>query len=175
MNDVGSNLPAPKSALSAKPPATAASRQREWLPLLGLAAQEVFDIMLDGPPAQAVPSEAVAGENFTAMVGLAGSLRGVVTFYCGTQSAHQIAARMLRLDVACSEEQVCDAIGEICNMIAGNFKNKLTGLDKPCLLSVPAVVTGRAYRFHSLAGGESLESSLMLDGWPVIVRLDIHA
>lgn len=81
---------------------------------------------------------------------------------------------MLRLDVACSEEQVCDAIGEICNMIAGNFKNKLTGFDKPWLLSVPAVVTGRAYRFHSLAGGESLESSLMLDGWPVIVRLDIH-
>jgi chemotaxis protein CheX len=175
MNDVGSNLPAPQSAVSPQPRPAGSPHQQEWLPLLELAAQEVFDIMLDEPLAQEAPSAAVAGENFTAMVGLAGSLRGVVTFCCGAQSAHQIAARMLRLDVACSEEQVCDAIGEICNMIAGNFKNKLTGLDKPCLLSVPAVVTGRAYRFHSLAGGESLESSLVLDGWPVIVRLDIHA
>ncbi|MBI3478441.1 MAG: chemotaxis protein CheX [Acidobacteria bacterium] len=175
MNDLGSNPAAAQSALSAKPQATAASHQQEWPPLLELAAQEVFDIMLDGPLGQAMPSQAEAGENFTAMVGLAGSLRGVVTFFCGAQPAHQIAARMLRLDAACSEEQVCDAIGEICNMIAGNFKNKLTGLDKPCLLSVPAVVTGRAYRFHSLAGGESLEVMLTLAGWPLIVRLDIHA
>jgi chemotaxis protein CheX len=175
MNDAGSNLLAPQSAPSPKPRPAGSSRQEEWLPLLELAAQEVFDIMLDGPLRQAAPSEAAAGENFTAMVGLAGSLRGVVTFYCGAPSAHQIAARMLRLDVACSEEQVCDAIGEICNMIAGNFKNKLTGLDKPCLLSVPAVVTGRAYRFHSLAGGESLEIMLTLSGCPLVVRLDIHA
>src|SRR5262249_23490208 len=115
------------------------------------------------------------GENFTAMVGLAGSLRGVVTFFCGKSSAHRIAGRMLGPDAVCTEDQVCDAIGEICNMVVGNFKNKLIGLDKSCLLVVPAVVTGNAYRFHSLAGGESLQTILLLEGEPLVVRLDIHA
>jgi hypothetical protein len=60
-------------------------------------------------------------------------------------------------------------------MIAGNFKNKLTGLDGPCLLSVPAVVTGRAYRFHSMAGGDSLEIALLFESTPLVIRLDLHA
>ena len=153
----------------------AQSRQEQWLPLLELAAQEVFEIMLGSPLGRSATIDTPDGENFTAMVGLAGSLRGVVTFFCGAQSAHQIATRMLVSEVPCNEDQVCDAIGEICNMVAGNFKNKLIGLDKQCMLSVPAVVTGRAYRFHSLAGGETLQTTLLLEGAPLVVRLDIHA
>lgn len=82
---------------------------------------------------------------------------------------------MLGPEVTCSEDMVCDAIGEICNMVAGNLKNKLIDLDKLCLLSVPAVVTGHAYRFRSLAGGESLQTILLLNGAPLVIRLDIHA
>jgi len=135
----------------------------------------VFEIMLGIKLETAAVAELPAGENFTAMVGLAGSLRGVVTFFCGAHSARLIATRMLGSDVDCSEDQMCDAIGEICNMVAGNFKNKLIGLDKPCLLSVPAVVTGRGYRFRSLAGGESLQTVLLLEGAPLVVQLDIHS
>lgn len=151
------------------------SHEAEWLPLLQLAAQEVFEIMLGSQLAAGTASQTPAGENFTAMVGLAGSLRGVVTFFCEAHSAKLIAARMLGPEITSSEDQVCDAIGEICNMVAGNFKNKLIGLDKSCLLSVPAVVTGSSYRFHSLAGGESLQTVLLLEGAPLVVRLDIHA
>ena len=161
--------------MSAEAPVAASARAKEWLPLLTLAAQEVFEIMLGSPLGSAEDSELAPGENFTAMVGLAGSIRGVVTFFCGSQSAHQIATRMLGPEVVCTEDVVCDAIGEICNVVAGNFKNKLIGLDKLCLLSVPAVVTGSGYRFHSLAGGESLQTALQLDGAPLVIRLDIHA
>ena len=161
--------------MSAEAPVPVPARGKEWLPLLKLAAQEVFEIMLGSRLGSAENSQLPAGENFTAMVGLAGSLRGVVTFFCGAQSAYQIAARMRGPDVVCNEEAVCNTVGEICNMVAGNFKNKLIGLDKLCLLSVPAVVTGCAYRFHSLAGGESLQTTLHLDGAPLVIRLDIHA
>ena len=151
------------------------SRQQAWLPLLNLGAVEVFEVMLGTVLETVEKADPPSGDNFTAMVGLAGSLRGVVTFFCGAQTAHQIAARMLGADIVCNEDQVCDAIGEICNMVAGNFKNKLIGLDRLCLLSVPAVVTGDAYRFHSLAGGESLQTILLLDGAPLVIRLDLHA
>lgn len=150
------------------------SRAQEWRPVLEKASKEVFDIMLGSAVSAGVAGDHPAGEYFTAMVGLAGSLRGVVTFFCGAESARKIAARMLGHDTAGSEDQVCDAIGEICNMIAGNFKNKLCGLYKPCLLSVPAVVTGQGYRFHSLAGGESFQTVLLLDGAPMVIRLDLH-
>lgn len=156
-------------------PLIAASRQERWLPLLELAAQEVFEIMLGSWLGTSPAVNAPGAMNFTAMVGLAGSLRGVVTFLCSAQSAHQIATRMLVSEIPCNEDQICDAMGEICNMIAGNFKNKLIGVDRHCMLSVPAVVTGKGYRFHSLAGGETLQTTLLFEGAPLVVRLDIHA
>ena len=163
--------------MTAGAPAAVRPRQEEWLPILELAAHEVFAIVLGSELGIGTQpeSEASSREQFTAMVGLAGSLRGVVTFSCGALSANQIAACMLGSEVACTEEQVWDAVGEICNMIAGNFKNKLIGFDGSCLLSVPAVVTGRAYRFHSLAGGESAQTVLLLEGAPLVIRLDLHA
>lgn len=161
--------------MSVETPTAAPSRQQAWLPLLNRGAQEVFEVMLGTALETATQADMSPGEHFTAMVGLAGSLRGVVTFFCGKESAQLIAARMLGSEIPCTEDQVCDAIGEICNMVAGNFKNKLIGLDKSCLLSVPAVVTGNGYRFHSLAGGESLQTVLLLEGAPLVVRLDIHA
>src|SRR5947209_18053236 len=118
--------------------AVSASREQEWLILLKLAAEEVFEIMCGNRLVAATTPEPSPGENFTAMVGLAGSLRGVVTVYCGADSARHIAMRLLRSEAVCTNDQVCDAMGEICNMVAGNFKNKITGLDGPCLLSVPA-------------------------------------
>ena len=74
-----------------------------------------------------------------------------------------------------SEDEVVDALGEICNMIAGNFKNKLAGTDEKCMLSVPSVVSGVEYKFHSLADGTSLERVVMFEEAPVTVRLQLQA
>jgi len=43
---------------------------------------------------------------------------------------------------------VKDAIGEICNMLAGAWKGKVPGLSANCGLSVPAVISGRDYSLH---------------------------
>jgi hypothetical protein len=42
---------------------------------------------------------------------------------CDKKTAGEIAKSMLGSDIANSEEQVSDALGEICNMIAGNFES----------------------------------------------------
>ncbi len=160
--------------MSAGSPAAVHSRQEEWLAALELAVQEVFEIMLGTRLAAAPGTTAPAGE-FTAIVGVTGALRGVLSFSCGAQTATLIATRMLGPEPVNVEGQVCDGLGEICNMIAGNFKNKLTGIDGRCLLSVPTVITGRAYQLHSLTGGDRLEIVLLLEGLPVVVRLALHA
>jgi chemotaxis protein CheX len=152
-----------------------AKEQEDWLPILELAIKEVFEIMLGSQvQPKADPEFKMAHGEFTAMVGLAGALCGVLTVCCNAQTAGGIAKSMLG-DTAENEEQVADALGEICNMIAGNFKNKLAGTDERCMLSVPSVITGGEYVFRSLADGTCLETILRFKEAPVVVRLQLHS
>ncbi len=95
------------------------AREENWLPILELAAEEVFEIML-GSRVKPASSEHVVNAEFTAMVGLAGALCGVLTIRSDAKTARQVAQSMLG-DTADSEQQVADALGEVCNMVAGNF------------------------------------------------------
>lgn len=107
------------------------------------------------------------------MVGLAGALCGILTVCCDATAA-ALAAKTMLGDTAKSEEEVADALGEICNMVAGNFKNKLAGTDERCMLSVPTVISGGEYSFHSMAEGTSIETVLMFEGSPFAVRLQLQ-
>jgi outer membrane protein OmpA-like peptidoglycan-associated protein len=100
------------------------SQEENWLPVLELAVTEVFEIMLGCPVKPGANSEHKPNGEFTAMVGLAGALCGILTVGCDAKTAGLVAKSMLG-DTAESEEQVADALGEICNMIAGNFESGL--------------------------------------------------
>lgn len=145
-----------------------------WAPLLQLAAQEVFDTMLGSGltiPLEPAPEE---GMDITAMVGLAGQLCGVITIRCSGNSAILMAARLLGTDPDQASDEMWDAIGEICNMVAGNFKNKIVGLGDGCMLSVPTVIAGGDYRLHSVADEGALHMAMAFEGAPIIVSLQVH-
>ncbi|HXY13373.1 MAG TPA: chemotaxis protein CheX [Terriglobales bacterium] len=145
-----------------------------WGPLLELAAREVFEIML-GCKLESPAAPTPVSSDFTAMVGLAGQLCGLLTLRCSAQSAGLMASRMLGAEVKESDQQMWDAIGEIANMIAGNFKNKLTGTGENCVLSVPTVITGSDYTFRSMADSGPLEVSLLFEGAPLTVAVEVHS
>ncbi|HEY1265162.1 MAG TPA: chemotaxis protein CheX [Terriglobales bacterium] len=145
-----------------------------WLPLMELAVREVFEIML-GSALEPLTDPNPVNCEFTAMVGLAGQLCGVVTMRCTAQSAILMTSRMLNVDPKEAEKQVWDALGEIANMIAGNFKNKLTGMGSGCMLSVPTVISGGDYSFHSLADAGPMEVMFLFERAPVVVALEIHS
>jgi chemotaxis protein CheX len=149
------------------------SQEENWEPILELAVEEVLEIMLGCRVNPAPKSEYKTSPEFTAMIGLAGSLCGVLTVSCDARTASQLAKCMLG-DIVSSEDEVSDALGEICNMVAGNFKNKLTGLDGPCLLSIPTVISGGEYQFRSLADGTPLDVCVLFEGAPVSIRLKLH-
>jgi chemotaxis protein CheX len=152
----------------------ARSTEENWRPILELSVQEVFEIMLASHLDPASASDHASNGEFTAMVGLAGAMCGILTVCCGHQTATCIARKMLGDDAGNAEDQVSDALGELCNMIAGNFKNKLSGTDGKCMLSVPTVVSGGEYSYHSLADGASIETTMLLEGSPLVVRLELH-
>jgi len=151
------------------------SQEENWLPVLELAVEEVFEIMLGCRVKPVSQAEHHPSTEFTAMVGLAGALCGILTVCCDKETARELAKCMLGPEIADSEEEVSDALGEICNMIAGNFKNKLAGADGQCMLSVPTVIKGEEYTCYSLADGEQLETVMLFGGAPVAVRLQLHS
>jgi len=151
------------------------SREENWQPVLELAVEEVFEIMLGHRVKPASRAEHTPSSQCTAMVGLAGALCGILTFCCDRTTARELAKCMLGPEIADADDQVSDALGEICNMIAGNFKNKLAGADGRCMLSVPTVIRGEEYTFYSLADGDHLETVMLFENSPVTVSLQLHS
>ena len=146
----------------------------DWLPLMELATREVFDLMLGCQLAK--PEIAVDGTfDTTSMVGLAGKMCGILTCSCGANAATLMASKMLGVPATAGSREVLDALGEVCNMVAGNFKNKIPGMGDGCLLSVPTVITGKNYSMHSLAESAALEVRLLLEGMPIVISLRIRA
>jgi chemotaxis protein CheX len=82
---------------------------------------------------------------------------------------------MLGVPLEKAGPEVSDALGEICNMVAGNFKNKVAGLGDGCMLSPPTVISGSDYDLHSLAVAPALEVRLVFEGLPIAISLQIHS
>jgi chemotaxis protein CheX len=146
---------------------------KEWRPVLELATREVFELML-ASQLTAVKGLPPTTLNVTAMVGLAGILQGLMGVRCEQKAAALMASRMLGVDIDNVGPEISDAIGEVCNMVAGNFKNKVSGLGDGCMLSPPSVITGDDYVVHSQPENPTLEVTLLLEGMPIVVSLHIN-
>jgi chemotaxis protein CheX len=118
---------------------------------LDASVEEVFQLMLgvncrrDLAPAGQNDLEP---ESVTAVVGFGGLLSGACVFSSSRTAAMEIAAHMTGMEFQEIDDTVKDAIGEICNMLAGSWKGKVPELAANCGLSVPAVITGRDYKLH---------------------------
>lgn len=144
-----------------------------WRNTLRRAAKEVLSVMVGLHATDPEGEEPGVLSDFTAMVGLAGALCGIVTVRCGANSGSRIAAKMLGVEASNASEQ-SDAVGEICNMVAGNFKANVPGMEDQCMLSVPTVIQGSEYEVHSLAVGKRIDEALILEGEPFWVSLEIR-
>ncbi len=145
-----------------------------WKGILECATSEVFEMMAGvrleiGP----TPADEPKGE-LTAMVGLAGALCGMLTIRCSKSVSGRLASQMLGGDAASNPSTARDALGELCNMVAGNFKSKISGLADTCLLSVPTVISGEDYSMDTAEPSEGITITPTLEGEPVWVSLIAH-
>lgn len=147
-----------------------------WTPLLLLGAKEVFQIMLQ-TELEELPHvhELTVSGDVTSMVGLAGALCGVMSIRCDSRTAEKIAGRMLGSVGHVDPKDVPDAIAEICNMVAGNFKSKITQLAEHCMLSVPTVIRGEDYEMIAVSDGDQITVGLSYDSAPIWFCLAIHS
>jgi len=145
-----------------------------WKGILECAAIEVFGMMAN-TELSALPEqpEAPKGEQ-TAMVGLAGPLCGMITIRCKTETAMKFATQMLGKDAKSNPSMVADALGELCNMVAGNFKSKISALADHCMLSVPTVIRGEDYVMQPVRPNSGFQVALGCEGVPVWLALVVH-
>ena len=145
-----------------------------WKGILECAAIEVFGMMANAElrvPAE--QPEQPQGEQ-TAMVGLAGALCGMITVRCRKEAAVKLATQMLGEDAKSNPSMVGDALGELCNMVAGNFKSKITSLADHCMMSVPTVIWGEDYVMQTVQPNSGFQFALEYEGFPVWFSLVTH-
>jgi chemotaxis protein CheX len=165
----------PGKPMNSSHPALAPEKQhQDWLPFLEFATREVFEMMLSSQLTTFIPSTS-SHFNVTAVVGLAGKLSGVIGIRCEEKAAALMASRMLGIDLDKVGPEMSDALGEVCNMVAGNFKNKISGLGDGCMLSPPSVITGDDYVVHTKPPLPTLEVHLLFETMPLLITLHVHA
>jgi len=85
----------------------------------------------------------------TAFVGFSGAMRGSCQIRVSSNAARSIASAMLGgMPVDDDDDSINDALGELCNMLAGGWKNGIPELSSECALSPPTVISGQDYKVH---------------------------
>jgi chemotaxis protein CheX len=147
---------------------------QNWIPLMVTAAREVFELMLSCQLSES-PAVNESCLDVTAMVGLAGRLSGLLSVRCNGKAASLMASKMLGLPLDKVSSEIADAMGEVCNMVAGNFKNKISGLAEGCMLSPPTVITGSDYTVRSISDPPAVEIWMLFEQQPLVISLHIHS
>jgi chemotaxis protein CheX len=124
-----------------------------------IAADEVFSTMLNQAARQDLPivrqSIEVLNDGVVSLIGVTGEWVGSGVLSCSAECARWMSQQFLMSDYPEVNDEVLDAIGEITNMIIGNFKNKVAEQTGPLAMSVPAVVHGQ--NMHTTTRGGSKE------------------
>jgi CheY-specific phosphatase CheX len=121
----------------------------------------------------AEPADSSVLAYVTGMIGIAGAVRAIFSLRCSEKTATAIAAQMLGITKEEASTQKSDAIGEMCNMVAGHFKHQI-GLGDSCTLTIPTVVVGGNYSIHCLLADDRIEFPVVYEGETVLVTLDIR-
>lgn len=106
-----------------------------------------FDIQANDLPADPCPPSQL--DERTAIVGFSGAMRGSCQIRISVAAAKSIASAMLGgVPIDDDDDSINDALGELCNMLAGGWKNGVPSLSSACALSPPTIITGHDYKIH---------------------------
>ncbi len=87
-------------------------------------------------------------DSITAVVGLAGTHRGVVAVHLPNRIARAVTSNFLGTEIEEINEEVRDAVGELANMVGGNIKTMLSDNGADIDLSMPSTIGGDSYFFE---------------------------
>jgi chemotaxis protein CheX len=125
------------------------------------ATVDIFSTMLSLDPkadpfrnATACPS---VQDGVMSFVSLDGPWVGTGVMTCTSGVACRLSAAFLMMpEVPAMNEEVLDCIGELTNMVIGNFKTDAESILGPLTLGVPTVIYGKNFMSRSMGGNDWL-------------------
>ncbi len=85
----------------------------------------------------------------TAVIGFSGAMRGACYVRMSSVAAASICSAMLGgEEVDPQSDAVADGLGELCNLVAGGWKNGIPSLSSECSISPPTIISGSDYKIH---------------------------
>jgi len=111
-------------------------------------AKEVFETMVFMDITEAADqNQGIEGWALLGSISFKGTFEGCLAFCCNVDCAKAISANMLGIESSdVSEEETCDAMGEVANMLMGSVKARFQEQFGNVEVSIPSVVNGRNLR-----------------------------
>lgn len=106
---------------------------------------------------------ATSNAGLMAVLGMAGAVSGSGTLCMSETLACRAASKFLMAEYTEVNDDVLDAVSELCNMIVGGLKTTLEEQYGPMGLSMPTVVYGSDYRTRSSNLGKRINVSFRCD------------
>ena len=108
------------------------------------AAEEVLNTMIFMDVRESCEQQQ-SGDMLLGSITFTGELEGCLTIYCNISCARAIALNMLGMEETedLNEAEICDAIGEVANMVMGSVKSRIQEAASNLDVSVPTVVRGQ--------------------------------
>lgn len=140
------------------------------------ATKEIFStmIMMEITLEEIKESHGPLTDTITAMIGLAGTHRGVLAVHFPYAVAMAITSSFLMMDVTEMNEDVHDAMGEIANMLGGNVKTILSEKGRDIDLSMPSTISGAEYSFQSDKDVDKVIIKFGTEKGPFMVEMDLE-
>lgn len=110
---------------------------------LKYALNDVFGTMLGRSPEIFDEAELVTG--LSAIVGFGGNISGFLALHSKPENACEMAGVMLGMRFSAVDDIVCDAMGEVVNMLAGGLKKYSSSNGELFKVSIPSIVWGSSY------------------------------
>lgn len=110
------------------------------------SAKEIFETMIFMDMLESdQPDQEITGDAVLSSITFKGDMEGCLAMCCEKKCAQAITMNMLGFDSTeeITDADMCDAIGEVVNMVMGSLKKRLHDTCGTVELSIPLVINGR--------------------------------
>ena len=118
------------------------------------AIKEVIGVTFGESPEFCAPD--VASKGMSAIIGISEGISGYLAIHLSPSDACTLAGTMLGDSYPEVDDIVCDAIGEMANMLGGSLKKFSGRYGEPFKISVPTIVRGKDYETHAAKDSEQV-------------------
>jgi len=121
------------------------------------------------PGTSFVKKGSVASGDVSGIIGLTGAARGSLAVSFSEACILRIVSNMLGEEMTVINHEICDAVGEITNMISGSSRKILEKGGTSVIAAIPTVVAGKNHSILHVLGGPSILIPFTTDAGPFVV------